>query len=108
MYLFKSYFLNKRVPENLEDVSKYPNLFAELIADNWSDDDLAKLAGQNILRVLSDVEKVCFKIIFFSPSKIIINFLKKYSESVENREPNDNVVPQEDLNDSYKLCRTSF
>ena len=69
MYLFKSYFLNKRVPENLEDVSKYPNLFAELIADNWSDDDLAKLAGQNILRVLSDVEKVCFKIIFFSPSK---------------------------------------
>ncbi len=62
----KSSFFNLRVPENLEDVSKYPNLFAELIADNWSDDDLAKLAGQNILRVLSDVEKVCFEIIFFS------------------------------------------
>ena len=63
MYLFKSYFLNKRVPENLEDVSKYPNLFAELIADKWSDDDLAKLAGQNILRVFSSVEKVYYYII---------------------------------------------
>jgi len=28
--------------------------------NGWSEEDLAKLAGQNILRVLSEVEKVGF------------------------------------------------
>lgn len=47
------------VPQGLEDVSSYPNLFAELIATGkWSVDDLKKLAGLNFLRVLQEVEKV--------------------------------------------------
>ena len=44
----------------LEDVSKYPNLFAELKHHNWTDSDLIKLAGGNIIRVFEGVENVCF------------------------------------------------
>jgi membrane dipeptidase len=44
------------VPEGLEDVSKFPELFAELIRRGWSDADLKKLAGQNILRAFRGAE----------------------------------------------------
>jgi len=44
--------------EGLEDVSKYPDLFAELIRRDWSDADLRKLAGENVLRVLRQTEGV--------------------------------------------------
>ena len=43
-------------PVGLEDVSKYPELFAELIRRGWSDPDLAKLAGQNVLRAMRQAE----------------------------------------------------
>ncbi|MCB1009279.1 MAG: dipeptidase [Acidobacteria bacterium] len=46
------------VTEGLEDVSKYPYLFAELIRRGWSDADLRKLAGENVLRVLRAAETV--------------------------------------------------
>ena len=46
------------VVEGLEDVSKYPNLFAELARRGWSDADLRKLAGENLLRVFSQAEAV--------------------------------------------------
>ncbi len=39
-------------PIGLEDVSTYPQLFAELIHRGWKDEDLKKLAGLNMLRVL--------------------------------------------------------
>ena len=42
----------------LEDVSKFPALFAELARRGWSDADLAKLSSGNILRVLAEAEKV--------------------------------------------------
>jgi membrane dipeptidase len=44
------------VPAGLEDVSKFPELFAELIRRGWSDADLKKLAGQNLLRVFRQAE----------------------------------------------------
>jgi membrane dipeptidase len=44
----------KALPEGLEDVSCYPNLFGELLERKWSEGDLAKLAGENVLRVLRD------------------------------------------------------
>ncbi|CAH1780221.1 unnamed protein product, partial [Owenia fusiformis] len=48
-----------RLPVGLEDVSKYPDLFADLIErKNWSDEDLEKLAGRNIMRVFRKVEQV--------------------------------------------------
>ena len=46
------------VVEGLEDVSKYPALFAELARRGWSDADLRKLAGENLLRVFSQAEAV--------------------------------------------------
>ncbi|KAI0397266.1 dipeptidase [Xylariaceae sp. FL0594] len=45
-------------PAGLDDVSKYPDLIAELLRRGVSDDDAAKLVGKNILRVWEDVEKV--------------------------------------------------
>jgi membrane dipeptidase len=46
------------LPEGLEGVETYPNLFAELIRRGWSDADLAKLAGGNLLRALRAAERV--------------------------------------------------
>jgi membrane dipeptidase len=45
------------LPVGMDDVSTYPVLFAELIRRGWSDADLLKLAGGNILRVLREVER---------------------------------------------------
>jgi membrane dipeptidase len=42
----------------LEDVSKYPAVFAELARRGWTDTDLKKLAGGNVLRVLAQAEQV--------------------------------------------------
>ena len=47
-----------RVPKGLEDVSKYPSLFAELIRRGYSDSDIAKIARDNFLRVFKAVEEV--------------------------------------------------
>ncbi len=46
----------------LEDVSTYPALLAELARRGWSDADLRKLAGENILRVLESVERVAARV----------------------------------------------
>jgi membrane dipeptidase len=45
-------------PEGLGTVSGYPLLFAELIRRGWSDENLAKLAGGNVLRVMRQAEAV--------------------------------------------------
>jgi membrane dipeptidase len=50
------------VPVGLEDVSSFPDLFAELIRRGWSDDDLRKLAGQNVLRALRAAEGVAARL----------------------------------------------
>ena len=47
-----------RVANGLDDVSKYPDLFAELIKRGWSNLDLQKLAGRNVIRVFQQVEQV--------------------------------------------------
>lgn len=47
-----------RGPEGLEDVSTYPNLFAELIRRGYSEEELAAIAGGNLLRVLRAAEEV--------------------------------------------------
>ena len=45
------------VPVGLEDVSTFPRLFAELIRRGWSDEDLRKLAGRNLLRAMRAAER---------------------------------------------------
>jgi membrane dipeptidase len=42
----------------LEDVSTYPDLIAELLRREYSDEDVRKIAGKNILRVLKRAEEV--------------------------------------------------
>lgn len=49
-------------PEGLDDVSTYPQLFAELIRRGWSDQDLKKLAGENVLRAWAKTEAVAAKL----------------------------------------------
>jgi membrane dipeptidase len=46
------------VPEGLEDVSTYPALTAELLRRGYSDDDVKKILGLNVLRVMREAEKV--------------------------------------------------
>ncbi len=49
-------------PVGLGDVSTFPDLFAELIRRGWSDDDLRKLAGKNLLRVLRGAESTAARL----------------------------------------------
>jgi membrane dipeptidase len=44
------------VTVGLEDVSRYPALFAELLSRGWTESDCAALAGGNILRVMRAAE----------------------------------------------------
>jgi membrane dipeptidase len=46
------------VPVGLEDVSKFPDLIAELLRRGWREQDVKKVAGLNALRVLQDAERV--------------------------------------------------
>jgi membrane dipeptidase len=47
-----------KTPSGLEDVSKFPDLIAELLSQGVSDDDAAKVAGRNVLRVWAEADKV--------------------------------------------------
>jgi len=48
----------RSLPEGLGDVSSYPTLLAELLARGWSREDVAKVAGLNVLRVMREAERV--------------------------------------------------
>jgi membrane dipeptidase len=46
------------VPVGLEDVSRFPDLIAELLRRGWTEADVKKVAGLNMLRVMRAVEAV--------------------------------------------------
>ena len=46
----------------LEDVAKYPYLFAELVRRGWSDEGLEKLAGKNVLRAMRAAEATALRL----------------------------------------------
>jgi membrane dipeptidase len=50
------------VVQGLEDVSTYPALIAELLKRGYSDDDIRKIAGKNLLRAFRGAEAVGGKI----------------------------------------------
>jgi len=50
------------VPVGLEDVSKFPDLFAELSRRGWTEDELKKLAGENVLRAWRRAEAVATRL----------------------------------------------
>ncbi|XP_050728720.1 dipeptidase 1-like [Eriocheir sinensis] len=77
-----------RTPTGLEDASRYPKLFAELLKDNtWSLQDLKKLAGLNFLRVFTHVEQV--------------------REELSSERPSEEIIPIHDI-DSRWPCRYKF
>ena len=49
-------------PVGLEGVDKFPALLAELMRRGWTDADIAKLAGGNVLRVMAAAERVALKL----------------------------------------------
>jgi len=50
------------VVSGLEDVSKYPDLTAELLKRGYSDNDIRKLLGLNVLRVMKGAEQVAARL----------------------------------------------
>lgn len=50
------------LPIGLEDVSMYPNLVYELLTRGYSDDEIEKVLGKNLVRVWQQVEKVSEKL----------------------------------------------
>ena len=46
------------LPQGLGGVETYPALLSELMRRGWSDRDIAKLAGENVLRVMAAAEEV--------------------------------------------------
>lgn len=49
-------------PVGLEDVSKYPDLFVELLKRGYTDEDIKKIAGENVLRAMREVEKAAARL----------------------------------------------
>jgi membrane dipeptidase len=45
------------LPEGLKDVTGYPNIIYELLKRGYSEEDIAKICGENLMRVWSEVEK---------------------------------------------------
>jgi len=50
------------LPDGLEDVSKFPAILVELSKRGWSEADLRKVAGENVLRVMSENERIAAKL----------------------------------------------
>ena len=50
------------LPVGMEDVSRYPALFAELMRRGWSDANLKKLAGENLLRAFRQAERTAARL----------------------------------------------
>lgn len=50
--------LRPRLPSGLEDVSKYPDLIAELLRRQWTEAEVKGALAENLLRVFEAVEQV--------------------------------------------------
>ena len=50
------------VPVGLENVARFPQLLVELLKRGWSDGDIGKLAGGNVLRALASAEQVAVRL----------------------------------------------
>ena len=75
------------MPEGLENVSKYPNLFAVLLEQNWTEDDLGKIASGNIIRVWKKVEEV--------------------RDMLKAENPKQNWIPKKDLEEEDVACASN-
>jgi len=46
------------MPDGLRDVSEFPNLILQLLDRGYSEEEIEKICGGNLLRVWSEVERV--------------------------------------------------
>ncbi|XP_053304903.1 dipeptidase 1 [Spea bombifrons] len=69
-----------RVPEGLEDVSKYPDLVAELLRRNWTHAELNASLAYNLLRVFREVEQVKTNMMTSDPKEVPIEYEKIKSD----------------------------
>ena len=53
---------DNQLPVGLEDVSTFPVLLAEMSRRGWSEADLRKLAGENVLRAMTQAERVAARL----------------------------------------------
>jgi membrane dipeptidase len=75
-------------PVGLEDVSHYPDLLAELMRRGYSDADLVKVAGGNILRVMREAESVAARLQRKrGPSEVLIDQLQPPPSPTPTRAP---------------------
>lgn len=68
-----------RVPEGLDDVSKVPNLVAELLRRGWTDEEVKAALGNNLLRVFAEAEGVRDSLKGLKPDDVPIGY-----EAVQN------------------------
>ncbi|XP_056134974.1 dipeptidase 1 [Lampris incognitus] len=73
------------VPMGLEDVSKVPDLVAELLRRGWTDEEVKAALGNNLLRVLKEVETI--------------------RDSLSGTSLDDVPIPYDEVKNS---CRTSY
>ncbi|XP_057309419.1 dipeptidase 1-like [Hydractinia symbiolongicarpus] len=60
------------VPEGLENVSKYPNIFMKLAEQGWSDTELKNLAGANLIRVFKKAEEISKQLASEKPKETLM------------------------------------
>jgi membrane dipeptidase len=53
---------DNQLPTGLEDVSTFPALLAEMSRRGWSEEDLRKLAGENVLRAMAQAERIAARL----------------------------------------------
>jgi membrane dipeptidase len=60
-------------PQGLEGVDRYPALLEEMMRRGWTDSDVAKLAGLNVLRAMEAAEQVAARLhVARSPSEALL------------------------------------
>ena len=60
--------LHFSLPEGLEDVTKFPDLVAELLRRKYTEDEVKKVVGENLIRVFEKAEKVSACLFFLISS----------------------------------------
>ena len=81
------------MPAGVEDVSKYPYLFAALLESTevvWTEEDLAKLANQNLLRAMKGMEAA------------------RDAMATENLQPDQDWMPVADYLPEETLCMSDL
>lgn len=92
----------------MKDVSEYPNLFAELLARGWTETDLEKVAGLNLLKALRGAESVDSlpKTLDFITYVFVYVLQVRDQMAANGIKPVDGWIPQADLPTEALPCST--